>query len=91
MEKIEEVTCIKFEEKSKNHHQELVSQFLLLISLQTVNKTSGKDFIEFENGNGCYSLAGRDGKKQAIVLFDRCAEEHTLVHEVYYNIESKKV
>ena len=55
------------------------------------NKTSGKDYIEFQNGNGCYSLAGRNGKKQAIVLFDRCAEEHTLIHEVYYNIESKKV
>ena len=25
MRKIEEVTCIKFEERSKNHHQELVS------------------------------------------------------------------
>ena len=30
MAKIEEVTCIKFEEKSKNHHQGLVSQVLLL-------------------------------------------------------------
>ena len=27
-------------------------------------------------------MAGRDGKRQEIVLSPRCAEEHTLVHEV---------
>ena len=42
-----------------------------------------KDFIEFRNGFGCYSLAGRDGGRQDIVLSSYCAEEHTLIHEVY--------
>jgi len=36
MKKIEDVTCIKFEERSKNHHPELVSDILLLISLPTI-------------------------------------------------------
>jgi len=41
-----------------------------------------KDYIEFRHGHSCHSLAGRDGKRQEIVLSPRCAEEHTLVHEV---------
>ena len=50
----------------------------------------GKDYIEFQNGNGCYSFVGRDGEqaKQAIVLFERCAEEHTLIHEVHCAIKN---
>ena len=42
-----------------------------------------KDFIEFRNRFGCYSLAGRVGGRQDIVLSSYCAEEHTLIHEVY--------
>ena len=30
MGKIEEVTCIKFEERSKNNHEELISEIVLL-------------------------------------------------------------
>ena len=94
MKKIEEVTCIKFEERSKNNHQEPISEIVLLENficediLVLLNKeTSYKDYIEFQNGNSCYSFAGRDGQKQAIVLFELCAEEHTLIHEVYFVIE----
>ena len=47
-----------------------------------INKS--KDFIEFRNGIGCYSFAGRDGGRQYIVLSSYCAEEHTLIHEVYF-------
>ena len=46
------------------------------------NDISKKDYIEFRHGNGCYSVAGRNGKKQDIVLAPPCAEEHTLIHEV---------
>ena len=41
-----------------------------------------KDYIEFRHGSSCYSSAGRDGERQDIVLDPRCAEEHTLIHEV---------
>ena len=61
MKKIEEATCIKFEERNNQ-----------------------QDFIEFRNGFDCHSLAGRDGGKQEIVLSSYCAEEHTLIHEVYF-------
>ena len=43
-----------------------------------------KDYIEFFHGNGCFSFAGRDGKKQKITLGAYCAEEHTLIHEVSF-------
>ena len=43
-----------------------------------------KDFIEFHHGPGCYSLAGRNGGRQRIVLASSCAEEHTLIHEVHF-------
>ena len=43
-----------------------------------------KDYIEFRHGFGCYSLVGRDGHKQDIVLAPYCAEEHTLIHEVFF-------
>ena len=46
--------------------------------------TLNKDFIEFSNGFDCHSLAGRDGGRQEIVLSSYCAEEHTLIHEVYF-------
>ena len=41
-----------------------------------------QDYIEFRHGNGCYSLAGRNGQGQEIVLDPRCGEKHTLIHEV---------
>ena len=41
-----------------------------------------KDYIEFRHGYGCYSLAGRNGQRQEIVLDPRCGEKHTLIHEV---------
>ena len=46
------------------------------------NITREKDYIEFRDGISCYSFAGRVGKRQEIVFFERCAEEHTLIHEV---------
>ena len=46
--------------------------------------TSDKDYIEFRHDGGrCSSLAGRKGGAQSIKLAPACAEEHTLVHEVY--------
>ena len=53
-----------------------------LILLISSNGTLSKDYIEFRHGNSCHSLAGRDGKRQDIVLSPLCAEEHTLIHEV---------
>ena len=41
-----------------------------------------KDYIKFRDGISCYSFAGRVGKRQEIVFFERCADEHTLIHEV---------
>ena len=43
-----------------------------------------KDFIEFvpTKRRVCYSFIGRDGGRQNIVLFEGCAEEQTLIHEV---------
>ena len=85
MKKIEEVTCIKFEDRSVkyavNHHQEQVTQ--VGFSFFALEKTSNKDFIEFRGGGDCHSYAGRQGGSQEIVLASYCAEEHTLVHEVY--------
>ena len=49
-------------------------------------KISDKDYIEFRHGHSCYSMAGRRGQKQEIVLSPLCAEEHTLIHEVYFFI-----
>ena len=46
------------------------------------NETMNKDYIEFRHGYGCYSLAGRNGQKQEIVLDPRCGEKQTLIHEV---------
>ena len=46
------------------------------------NETMNKDYIEFRHGYGCYSLAGRNGERQEIVLDPRCGEKHTLIHEV---------
>ena len=46
------------------------------------NGTFLKDYIEFFHGNTCRSFAGRSGQKQEIFLSPRCAEEHTLIHEV---------
>ena len=43
-----------------------------------------KDYIEFFHGNTCRSFAGRSGQRQEIVLDPRCAEEHTLIHEVTF-------
>ena len=52
-----------------------------------LNKILNKDYIEFRHGHSCYSLAGRRGQKQEIVLSPLCAEEHTLIHEVYFLID----
>ena len=88
MKKIEDVTCIKFEDKSKNNHTERVSWILPnTVQMRTLifsseNITREKDYIEFRDGISCYSFAGRVGKRQEIVFFERCAEEHTLIHEV---------
>ena len=55
-------------------------------------RTPNKDFIEFRNGFGCFSITGRDGGRQALLLASYCAEETTLIHEVnfviYQNTES---
>ena len=93
MKKIEEVTCIKFDNGNKQNHQELLyfskSNTRSLICKVNdrcwflKNETCNKDFIEFRHGLGCYSLAGRDGGRQGIVLASYCAEEHTLIHEVH--------
>ena len=53
-----------------------------------MKKTSNKDFIEFRGGGDCHSKTGRQGGSQKIVLASYCAEEHTLVHEVYIVIET---
>ena len=53
---------------------------LRVVILAKINE----DYIEFRHGNGCYSLAGRDGGGQEIVLAPYCAEEHTLIHQVYF-------
>ena len=55
------------------------------------SKTFYKDFIEFRHGLGCYSLAGRDGGRQGIVLASYCAEEHTLIHEVDFINENSNL
>ena len=49
-----------------------------------------KDYIEFRHGSSCYSSAGRDGERQDIVLDPRCAEEHTLIHEVILSVVKSK-
>ena len=46
--------------------------------------------MEFRNGFGCYSLAGRDGGRQDIVLGPYCAEEHTLIHEVFFHVKNNQ-
>ena len=50
--------------------------------------TSDKDYIQFRHGFGCYSLAGRNGQRQDIVLAPYCKEEHTLIHEVGLKLQS---
>lgn len=95
MKKIEEVTCIKFEDRSKTNHKELV-QLIVTKKYKTrllrkyftheyswFNLNLKKDYIEFRDGNGCRSLVGRAGQKQEIILIKYCAEEHTLIHEVF--------
>ena len=99
MKKIEEVTCIKFEDRSKTNHKELVQLIVtkkykprLLINHLTheyswFSLNLKKDYIEFRDGNGCRSLVGRAGQKQEIILIKYCAEEHTLIHEVHLFIK----
>ena len=53
---------------------------LLIVS----NETFLKDYIEFFHGSTCRSFAGRSGQRQEIVLDPRCAEKHTLIHEVTF-------
>ena len=94
MKKIESVTCIKFEERSKNQHQELFFYIEPKLSLSfyfEFEKNSVKDYIEFWHGRGCYSSAGRVGQRQYITLSPKCAEEHTLIHEVFYESFTKSI
>ena len=51
-------------------------------------RTTNKDYIEFRHGPGCSSFAGRKGGAQSIKLAKECAEEHTLIHEVYVVIQT---
>ena len=55
-------------------------------------RTPNKDYIEFRNGFGCSSLAGRNRGRQDLVLSKHCGEEHTIIHKVnfviYQNTES---
>ena len=48
--------------------------------------TPNKDYIEFRHGFGCYSLAGRNGGRQDLILAKHCGEEHTIIHEVNFVI-----
>ena len=48
------------------------------------NRNYNKDYIEFFPRRMCRSSAGRDGGRQYIFLFEYCAEEHTLIHEVHF-------
>ena len=85
MEKIEAVTCIKFEDRNKNNHKERVIEMVdcsAWIITWLWNIALNKDFIEFLKGFSCHSLAGRDGGRQYIVLSSYCAKEHILIHEV---------
>ena len=104
MKTIESVTCIKFEERSKNQHQELfyrpnrrpygdhsATKWLSLSFYFEFEKNSVKDYIEFWHGRGCYSSAGRIGQRQYITLSPKCAEEHTLIHEVFYESFTKSL
>ena len=100
MLEIEKHTCIRFEDRSRNLHQEPVSLvpyktwaiYHVNQIIQTVlwNEILNKDYIEFRLGKACYSSVGRDGKRQYIVLDPRCAEKHTLIHEVI-SVSSKTI
>ena len=52
------------------------------------HRTSNKDYIEFRHGPGCSSSVGRNGGPQSINLGPQCAEERTLIHEVYFVIQT---
>ena len=61
---------------------------MILLELKVLNskKNSLKNYIEFRHGSACYSYVGRKrlrkGQGQEIGLAPRCAEKHTLIHEV---------
>ena len=89
MEKIENATCIKFEDRNQNQHKETVRTEIHRIFTITqfefkpvFIETWYKDYLEFFHGNDCHSNIGRKGRKQQIILSPKCAEEHTLIHEV---------
>ena len=101
MREIEDVTCIKFQEQSKNLHQELVlhnvkkkSLICFKISKLVYFNTllpaepRKKDFIKFvaTKRSECHSRIGREGGGQMIVLSGGCAKEHILIHEVFISI-----
>ena len=110
MLEIEKHTCIRFEERSTNLHEEpvllipcdsftighIIWPIYYMYSVNKVilvvlwNKTVDKDYIEFRLGKACYSSVGRDGQRQYIVLDPRCAEKHTLIHEVI-SVNSKTI
>ena len=64
-------------------------QYIIYCIYYSRHGTSDKDYIEFRHDGGrCSSLAGRKGGAQSIKLAPACAEEHTLVHEVYLVIQT---
>ena len=46
--------------------------------------TLNKDFLNFRKAHSCYSMSGRNGGAQTMSLATFCAEETTLIHEVYF-------
>ena len=55
------------------------------------NRTSNKDHIEFRSGIQCYSMTGRVGRIQDLALSPRCAQEYTLIQEVYFVIDQNTI
>ena len=57
------------------------------------DRTLNKDFLDFRNSRrGCYSMSGRNGGAQTMGLATFCAEETTLIHEVYFvNLQQSTV
>ena len=64
------------------------SRPLWIQPMSSAYRTSNKDYIEFRHAAGCSSIAGRKGGAQSINLAPQCAEEHILIHEVYFVIQN---
>ena len=52
-------------------------------------ENSIKDYIEFRHSSDCHSPAGRNGRRQYVGLSPKCAEKHTLIHEVSFQALKK--